>query len=154
MDLEIKKKIAEDLKQSFKNHNTAKVETLRMLTAAVHNKEIEKKSKSNNSDLSEEEILEVIAKEAKKRKEAIELFIKGNRNDLAEKEKEELKILEEYLPVQMNEVEVRKVVREILGGLGAVQNFGKAMGEVMKKLKGKADAKLVSEILKDEMAGN
>ncbi|MDI6820707.1 MAG: GatB/YqeY domain-containing protein [Patescibacteria group bacterium] len=151
MDSELKKKITKDLEQSFKSRHTSRVETLRMLMAAVHNKEIEKKGKLNNSDLSEEEVLEVIAKEAKKRKEAIELYIKGNRKDLAEKEKGELKILEEYLPVQIGEAEVRKVVKEVLNGLGAVQDFGKAMGEVMKKLKGKADAKLISDVLKKEL---
>ncbi|MDI6734280.1 MAG: GatB/YqeY domain-containing protein [Patescibacteria group bacterium] len=152
MNSKLKEKILKDLEFSFKNRNISRVETLRMLMSAVHNKEIEKKGKLNISDLSEEEVLEAVVKEAKKRKEAIDFYIKGGRNDLAEKEKGELKILEEYLPAQMGEAEVRKVVKEILNSLGGIRDFGGAMSEVMKKLKGQADAKIISSVVKEEIS--
>jgi len=98
----------------------------------------------------EEEVIEILVKEAKKRKEAAEIYNKGGRNDLAEKEKKELEIVQKYLPEQLSEIEVEKIVKTVVekSGVKNIKEFGRLMGEVMKELKGKADAKLVGEIIK------
>jgi uncharacterized protein len=152
----LREKIQEDFKQSMKSQNADRLGTIRMLTAALHNREIEKKSKTNESVLTDEEVLEVIQREAKKRREAAELYTRGNRNDLAEKEKKELLIFQEYLPKQLSDDEVKKVLAEIIAksGVKTEKDFGKLMGEAMKALKGKADAKKVGEMLKSMSAGN
>ncbi|MEK7629831.1 MAG: GatB/YqeY domain-containing protein [Patescibacteria group bacterium] len=151
----LKQKIEADLKQALKDRAAEKLVTLRMLSAALHNREIEKRSKGGNpasaGELSDEEVLEVVGREAKKRKEAAEFFMKGDRKELAEKENSELKLLEIYLPAQMSEAEVRKIVEGVVSRMQGEKNFGKLMGETMKELKGKADAKLVGEILKEKL---
>lgn len=138
----------------MRSGDSFKVGTLRMISAAFHNKEIEKKGKGLEPGLSEEEVIEIIFKEAKKRKEAIDAYTKGNRSDLSEKELKELELIQKYLPEQMGENEIEKAVSEILKktDVASEKNFGKIMGEVMKELKGKADAKLVGEVVKKKLS--
>jgi len=146
-------KIKEDLSKALKSGDTLRISVLRMVLSSLHNKEIEKKGKNQNSELTEEEIIEVLKREAKKRKEAIETYLKGNRNDLADKEKKELEIIIAYLPKQLSEEEIKKIVQEAIQKLGAQseKDFGKVMGFLMKELKGKADAGLVSQIVKESL---
>lgn len=143
--------INSDYEQALRAKNMPLVETLRLVLSAIKNKEIEKRGKTGSSELSEEEVIEVVTREVKKRKEAVELYEKGNRQDLAEKEKAELKIIEVYLPPQMGEDEVRDIVKKKIEELGnpPASDFGKTMGVVMKDLKGKADAQMVTKILKE-----
>lgn len=152
----LQQQITEDLKNALKNSDSAKTGTLRMVLAVFQNKEIEKKGKGSDPVLTEEEITEILFKEAKKRKEAIDAYVKGGRGDLVQKEKEELDIIQKYLPKQMGGKEVEKAVSEILKkiDIGNQNNFGKVMGEVMKKLRGMADAKLVGEAVKKKLSGN
>lgn len=145
----LKEKISSDLKEAMKSGDAARLGVLRMLVSALNNRKIEKRAKTGvEVELTDEEVLEVIAKEAKKRKESVELFNKGGREDLASGEKSELVILSAYLPEQMGEVEVRKIVEKIVAASG-VKEFGPAMKEVMKELKGKADASVITQILKE-----
>ena len=148
--MSLHQQITDDLKIAMKAANEFEVGTLRMLSAALHNKEIEKKGKGLEAVLSDEEVIEVLTREAKKRKEAAELYVKGNRNDLAEKETKELEFIKKYLPEQMSQEEIEKIVKAALEKTGAreVKEFGKVMAEAMKDLKGKADASVVSEIVK------
>ena len=94
-------KIAQEIVIAMKAGDSFRVGTLRMVSAALHNKEIEKKSKGKESELTDEEAIEVFIKEAKKRKEAIEIYAKAGRQELADKEKKELEIISAYLPEQM-----------------------------------------------------
>jgi len=128
---------------------------LRMVLSSLHNKEIEKKGKGQEPKLTEEETIEVLMSEAKKRKESIEAYLKGNRSDLADKEKKELEIITIYLPKQLSEEEIKKIVQETIQKIGAQseKDFGKVMGLLMKELKGKADTKLVSQIVKKSLEG-
>jgi len=146
-------KIKEDLNEALKSGDTLRISVLRMVLSSLHNKEIEKKGKNQNPELTEEEIIEVLKREVKKRKEAIETYLKGNRNDLADKEKKELEIIIAYLPKQLSEEEIKKIVQEAIQKLGAQseKDFGKVMGFLMKELKGKADAGLVSQIVKESL---
>ena len=117
--------------------------------ARITEEELEKES-----GLLEDEVLEIISSEIKKRKEAALLFEKGKRMDLSEKERAEAKILEKYLPEQLSEEEIKKLAREIIEKNGAknLKDMGKVMAELMPKLKGKADGGLVSKIIRELLA--
>jgi len=148
------KKIEQDLKEAILSKQTERVWTLRMLIASLKNKEIELRPKKQK--LSEEIEIEVIKQEIKKRKEAIEMFKKGNREDLVLKEKKELEILEKYLPSQLSDDELKEIANKtkIKVKAESPRDFGKLMGAVMKEVKGRADGlrvkKMVEEILKNK----
>ena len=143
--------IQNDLRESLKNKDEIKVSTLRLLIGAIKNFAIEKESTSYIP--TDEEILEVIRKEAKKRKESIEQFEAGGRNELVEKETKELQILESYLPAQMSEKEVEKIIEQKIQELGATSaaEIGKVMGTLSQELKGKADMGFVSSIVRKQL---
>ena len=155
--MSLKEKIQSELNLSIKGNKPLAVSVFRQLLAAFLNKEKEKRFKSKEEKealLTDEEAMEVIAFEAKKRKESIVEFEKGNRKDLADKEKEELAILSAYLPEQMPEEEIRKLVKEAIEKTGAseMKDMGKVMQELMPQVKGKADGNLVSQIVKEFLA--
>ena len=150
----LKQRIFNDIKDSMKSGDQNKVAVLRLVSSAIKNKEIEMKPKLGDAEIPEDMVLAVMMAEAKKRKEAIEIFKQGGRNDLAEKEKMELAIIQSYLPQQLSREEVEKEIEKILGANPSVGNFGLAMKEVMKVLKGKADGSLVGEILKKKFGSN
>lgn len=146
-----KEKIHEDLKGSMKAKDELRLSVLRMLLSAVHNRELEKRAKSGRAeDLAEEEVVVVVRSETKKRRDAIAEFAKGGRKDLAEKEAAELKILQIYLPVEISDEELMKVVREVVAGVGEVtqKDFGRVIGEVMGKIRGQASGDRVNVMLK------
>jgi len=147
----LKEKIQSDLNKMLKERNETAVSTLRMALASVTNKEKEKKYKENSDKLTDEEVLQVLSSEAKKRKEAIIEFEKGGRNDLVVKEKAELEIIKQYLPEQLSDDELKKIVKEAIEKVGAkeIKDMGKIMAEVMPKIKGRADGSQVNNIAKD-----
>ena len=134
-----------DLKTAMKEKNTIKVATLRMLKAAIINKLIEKKAK----ELTDEDIREIIQKQVKQRKEAIEEFKKGARQDLVEKETKELTILERYLPSQLTEAELKSLISSVIESTAAKSksDMGKVMKELMPRVKGRADGKEINRIV-------
>ena len=142
-------KLKTDLKSALKLKDSQKVETLRGMLASIHNEEIAKRSKSGESDLTEEEVTVVLQKEAKKRKEAIEIYSKADRRDLEDKERAELETISAYLPEELSRDEIEKIVRDVVSS--GEDNFGKVMGGVMKEVAGRADASLVSEIVKNHL---
>ncbi len=144
--MELKDRIDSECKTALKSGEKIKVSTLRMILAEVKNAEIAKRG-----DLSEEELLAVVAREARKRKEAIEEFGKGGREDLVAKESEELAIIQAYLPEQMSDGEVRSIVEETIKEVGATSSgdLGKVMGKLMPKIKGKADGKKVNQMVRE-----
>ncbi|MDI6717492.1 MAG: GatB/YqeY domain-containing protein [Patescibacteria group bacterium] len=152
---EIQQLINNDFTEALKTGNADKVSVLRMVKAAITNKEIEKKGKGLASELSDEEMIELLSREAKKRKEAMELFEKGGRNDLMGKELYEFGILQQYLPAQLTEQEIEKIVDEAIKKIGAsdIKDLGKIMGEVLKETKGRADGKTLSETVKKKLIG-
>ena len=133
------------LKGAMKEKNELKLGTLRMLKAAIKNKEIEKKVKN----LSDPEVLEVIQKQVKQRKDSIADFEKANRQDLVKKEATEITILEQYLPKPLTEAELKALVQKAVQTVGArtKADTGKVMKEVMPQIVGKADGKQVNQIL-------
>lgn len=138
-------KISEDLKQAMKSKDVETTSALRMLVAAARNKEISLREKGT-AELTDEQIIEVVASEIKKRRDSIEAYAKGGRPELADKEASEIKILEEYLPEPMSDGELEKIIKEIIAS--GVSDFGRAMGQTMAKVKGKADGKKVGELVK------
>jgi uncharacterized protein YqeY len=155
--MNLKEKIEEDFKKAMKEKKEREISTLRLLKDAIFKREKEKRYRlfgkvkeeelEKESQLSDQEIIEVILSEIKKRKEAILGFEKGKREDLVKKEKEEMKILERYLPEQLSEKEIENLAKEIIGKVGP--NFGKVMKEMMAKVKGRAEGALVSKIVKE-----
>ena len=134
----------------MKAKDGTKVSVLRFLMAAIKNREIELKD-----SLDDEQVLQEIVSSAKKRRESIEAFRDAGREDLAVKVEAELAILEEYLPEQLSAEEVRKVVQEAILSVGASSpaDMGKIMKEVMPKVRGKADGKMVNQIVKESLSG-
>lgn len=140
--------ITTDLNEALKGGDSVKVSTLRFLISNVNNAKIAK-----GSELTDEEVLGEIAKDAKRHKESIEAYDKAGRSELAEKEKKELEILSEYLPQQLSNEEIAKFVEEAISQTGAstVSDIGKVMSAVMEKVKGKADGSTVSAIVKEKL---
>ena len=135
--------IKEDVNRALKENESLKVETLRGLLAAVHNREIELRGKEK--ELGEEEVLAVLGREAKKRKEANQIYFEAGRVELAEKESRELEIIKSYLPPEMGSDEVEVIVRKIVGD--GVTEFGQVMGAVVKETKGRAEPGVVKGIV-------
>jgi uncharacterized protein YqeY len=145
-------KLNEDYKEAVKNKDEIKRNTINLLLSALKYRQIE--LRAIGKELTDEEIIGVISKEIKKRKEAIELYEKGNRQDLAEKEKRELEILESYMPKQLSEEELLKIIDETIKSVGASSpsDVGKVMKELMPKVKGKADGSLVKSLVEKRLA--
>lgn len=147
----LKQKIFEDLKAAMKAGETEKRDVLRMLDSMIKNTEIDKMKKDEG--LSDEEVLEVMARAVKQRKDSAAQYESGGRPELAEKEKKEIEILMAYMPEQMGEEAVREVVKAIIAQVGATSkaDIGKVMGPVMGKLKGQADGNLVKKIVEESL---
>jgi uncharacterized protein YqeY len=139
-------KIKEDIKISLKSGIAERTGVLRLLISELQNKQKEKFGGSPG-ELSDEDAVVVLQREAKKRREAIELFKKGNRGDLIKKEENELKVIGEYLPQQLTPAEIKAVVEKLK--TKGLADFNSIMRETMKELKGRADGKLVGEIVKE-----
>lgn len=138
--------IQEDLKRSMKAKDGNRVSVLRFLLSAIRNREIEKRD-----TLDDDEVLAEITSSAKRRRESMEAFKEGGRTDLFEKEKSELAVLQEYLPQQLSPEEIRSIVVEVVDAVGATSpgDLGKVMKELMPKVRGKADGKIVNDIVRE-----
>ena len=144
--------ILNDLKEAMKAREAARLQVLRSLKAKILEKEISLRS-GGKAEISEEQVVEVLVKAAKQRRESIDQFEKGGREDLAQTERAELEIIESYLPAQMGEEEIRAAVRQGIEETGAagMQDMGRLMGLMMGRLKGKADGSAVNRIVKEEL---
>jgi uncharacterized protein YqeY len=142
----LSEKISDDYKEALKSGDKDRVSILRMVKAAIKNKEIEKRS-----PVSDEEISAILRSYVKRAHESIEQFSKAGRIDLAEKEKKELAIIQSYLPQQINEDEIRVIIKDAINETGAAgaKDMGKVMKAVMSKTKGLADGKLVNNLVKE-----
>lgn len=140
-------RINRDYIEAKKNRDILKESVLNLLKSNIKYKEIEAKSKGKT--LEDSDIVDLIKQEIKKRKESIELYKQGQRQELVEKESLELKILQEYLPEQLSEDEIKAFIEKIIGNIGAVgmKDFGKVMKEAMKDLKGKADGEIIRRVV-------
>lgn len=148
----LKEQILSDLKDSLKSGDNLKRDVLRMLSGALKNVEIDKKKKEEG--LSDEEVLEVVKRSIKQRKDSVEQYEKGNRQDLADKEKSEIGILSVYLPQQLSEEKVREEIKNVISQIGASSkaDFGKVMGLAMKKIGSQTDGTIVKKIVEEELS--
>lgn len=144
----MKDRIAKDIVTAMKEKDKVTLETLRMVKGAIQMEEIKAKK-----ELTDDDIALVIGKQIKTRKESIEEFKKGNREDLISKTTEEIKVLEKYMPEQLSIEEIDAIVTRAISELGASipSDMGKVMGKVTPLLKGKADMGLVSKLVKDKL---
>ncbi len=151
----LKDRLNKDLTRALKAKNEVRVATLRFLNSVIHNKEIDIRAKTDGKDgvLTEEETLGILKSEAKKRKEAIDLYEKGGRTDLSEKESRELEIIESYLPAEMEQEELEKLVGEVFLEVkpSGPADFGKIMGAVMKKVEGRASGDRVKGLIEKKL---
>jgi len=184
----LKEKIRDETKKAIKEGNELTVSTLRMLSASIVSREKEKRYKISKqkpdlneeglikeSQLTDEEILDVISSEIKKRKDSVAAYRQGKREELAQKEEKEIVILQKYLPEQLSEKELRKIIEETINNFYAkeihpvksadevggvppkaeqfnrVKDMGKIMSELMPKVKGKADGSMVSKLVKESL---
>ena len=141
--MSLKEKLLSNMKEAMKSKDSVKLGTVRGVISAVKNQEIDLKK-----ELSEEEILTIVSREVKKRKEAAVLYEKGNRPELKDKEIEEMKILQTYLPEQVSEKDLRRRIQEVIDETGAegMKDFGKIMKTLVPEFKGKADNSLIKEL--------
>jgi uncharacterized protein len=146
-----KQNLQEELKQSMLARNELKTSVLRMLLSAINYYEINKGGAGYTA--TEDDVLNVIQSQAKQRRDSIAEFTKAGRQELVDKETKELEILNVYLPAQMSEVEVKKLVDEAIAQTGAttMADIGKVMGALMPKTKGKADGGMVSSLVKQAL---
>lgn len=142
-------RLYDDMKTAMKNKDKSKLSVIRMLISSVKYAEIEKKS-----SLSDDQIIDVLSREIKQRRDSLQEFEKANRTDLVEKTKEELIIIQDYLPEQLTEEEVKKIVQETVQEIGAKDKseMGKVMSAVMPKVKGKADGKMINKLVMEILA--
>ena len=145
MAREMEKKIDSDLKEAMKARDKVRLSTLRMIKAALKNVQLEKRE----TELDDDEVIGVISGQAKRRSESILAFEKGDRPDLAEKEKAELEIIRGYLPEQLGEEELLKMISEAIAEAGAStkSDVGKVMKLVMPRVRGRADGKQVNQLV-------
>lgn len=138
-------------KQALKAGEKTRVSTLRLLSAAIKNREVEA-----GHELDDDEVRGVAVKEAKRRREAIEAYDKGGREELAAKERDELEILQPFLPEQLSDAEIDTLIDEAVASTGAtsVKEMGKVMGVVMGKAKGKADGTAIQEKVKSRLGAS
>ncbi|MFC1847001.1 GatB/YqeY domain-containing protein [Chloroflexota bacterium] len=144
METPLKQKLADDLRKAQKDRDECRLSVIRMALAAIHNAEIAKRA-----CLEETDVLGIVAKEAKQRKESIEAFTQGNRPDLVAREEAELLILQEYLPEQASREDIVAAARQVIQETGAcsLQDKGKVMGKLIPQLKGKAEGQLINAVV-------
>ena len=144
---ELKSKLQSDLNDAIKSRNTVVAETIRMVLAAITNEEVAGKEKK---ELSDAEVITVLTREAKKRREAAEAFEQGGRADKASAERAEGEVIAGYLPEQLSEAEINNLISETIAAVGASgpSDMGKVMGALKAKVAGKADGALVSSLVK------
>lgn len=149
----IKDQIMADLKTAMKNKDQNRLRVLRSIKARLLEREINER-KGGKATLSDEQTIEVLMQAAKQRKESIEQFRDGGREELAKSEEVELEVIESYLPEFLSEDEIRDIAREKIDELGAenMADMGKVMGVLMQELKGKAEGSLVSKVVKEELS--
>ena len=143
--MDLYERIDSEMKDAMRKKDSVTVSVMRMAMAAIKNAEIAKKVKK----LEDNEVIQVIQKTIKEHRESITQFEKGNRMDLVDKEKAELVILQKYVPAQMSEEDIVSIIKTTLqeAGITSKADSGKAMKAVMEKVKGKADGKLVSQVV-------
>ncbi len=139
-------KLNDDMKQAMKDKDKLKLSVIRMVKSSVQNEEI-----NQGKELTDDQVLALLNRELKQRRDSLQEFEKAGRDDLAEQNRAEIEVLFLYLPKQLDEAEIRQIVQETIEQVGAAskKDLGKVMGALMPKVKGKADGNLVNKIVQE-----
>lgn len=150
--MSLKEQLSSDLRDAMRAGEEVRKSTLRMLMSAITSAEV---ATSERRELTDEQLLQVVAKQVKQRKESIEEFKKADRTDLVEKEAAELKVLEEYMPAQMGREEIAAEAKAVIAAVGASgpSDKGKVMKELMPRLAGKAEGREINEVVMELLSG-
>jgi hypothetical protein len=142
--------LQEDMKLALKSRDELRLSTIRLLLSSVSYVRIDK-----GGELTDDEVLDVLGKAAKQRRESIEAALSGDRPDIADKERAELDVITAYLPKQLDEAEIESIARQIATEVGAsdIKDRGRVMGPLMQKLRGRADGKLVNQVVERVLRG-
>lgn len=142
----LKNNLEQQMKEALKAGDQIRLSTLRLLLAAIKNEEI-----AQSREVTDEDVVTVVRRQMKQRRESVEAFRQAGREELARKEEAELAILNTFVPQQLSEEEIRQIVKEVLDQLPETErnNFGRVMGATMSKVKGKADGNLVAKVVKE-----
>ncbi|ERI09921.1 GatB/YqeY domain-containing protein [Aneurinibacillus aneurinilyticus] len=142
-------RLTDDMKQAMKDKDKLKLSVIRMVKSSIKNEEI-----NQGKELSDDEVLTVLTRELKQRRDSLQEFEKAGRDDLAASARDEINILMEYMPEQLSEEEIRALVNEIIQQTGASskKDMGKVMGALMPKVKGRADGTLVSKVVQESLS--
>ena len=135
--------LQDNVKEAMKSGDSFKLGTMRMLLAAIQNEHI---AKGKDKEFTDEEALGVLRRELKKRREAATLYVQGGRQDLADKENSEAEFIKTYLPAELTDSELEKIVKEVMAG--GETNLGKLMGQIVPKVSGRAEPRRISEVVK------
>lgn len=151
--MSLKEQIGEDIKTAMKAKDKIRLQTVRSIKKAILEKEVELRPKGQDSLTPEQEI-ELLSQQAKQRRDSIEQYQNAGRDDLADKESQELSIIETYLPKQASDEEIETIIDDIIAASGAstLKDLGKVMGPAMKQLKGKADGKKIQALVKSKLS--
>lgn len=146
----LKDQLTSDMKEAMKSKQTERLSTIRQLRSAIKNKEIDLKQ-----ELDDDAVIGVIGTLVKQRREAAQMYRDNQRPELAAKEEAELAVLQDYLPAQLSEAELRKIVAAVIAetGVSSIKDLGKVMPLVIARTKGAADGKLVSQLVREQLAG-
>ena len=146
----LRKKINEQFNAALKNKNKSLISTFRLILATIRERDIANRSGGKNEEIKDPEIIKVLRKMKKQRQESADLYKKGGRQELLEAEEAEIKIIDTFLPKQLNEEETKKICKEIIESLGAssIKDMGKIMGQLKQKYSDSIDFSKVSTIVK------
>jgi len=149
----LRKQISVSLQEALKAKNQTKTSTLRLILAALKDRDIAERSKGNDNGLNDDAILKLLQSMIKQRKESIEFYEKGNRLELADKEKEEINHIKNFLPKQLSKNEVKTIVKSTISELGAkdVRDMGKVMSFLREKYSGQMDLSIAGKLLKEHL---
>jgi hypothetical protein len=149
----LKTKLKDELIIAMKDKNQLRVSTLRMVNASIKDLEISQRTNNQTDEISDNDIIDILVKMVKQRKEAADTYTQGNRDDLSKKELDEIKIIEEFLPKQLSEDEVIKIIEGLISenNISDISGMGLLMSEIKKKYSGQLDLGLASKIIKDRI---
>ncbi len=147
--MSLKEQLTQDMKEAMKAKQADRLSTIRQLRSAIKNKEIEQQK-----ELDDEAVLGVINTLVKQRREAAQMYADNDRPELAAKEEAELEVLQQYLPAQLGEDEIREIVSQVIAEVGATsaRDMGKVMPQVMARTKGAAEGKIVNQIVREQLS--
>jgi len=151
--MSLRNKIDEDYKQSIKNKDQKKIDTLRLIRSAIKDKDISSRTSENIEEISDSEILSLLLNLIKQRNDSIEQFQKAKRDDLIKNEKSEIEVIKDYLPQQKTQEETEKIINEIISSnnLESIKDMGKLMSIIKNDYAGEVDMGLVGKIAKSKL---